>query len=399
MAYNYGVWSENRDMLIRSLKLPNNHSLILFGARGTGKSTLLKQLFTPQNTLWIDLLNPSEEERFSRDPEELRAIVLALPPSIQHVVVDEIQKIPKLLDVIHGLIENTNHYFVMSGSSARKLKQAGANLLAGRAFIYHLFPLSFLELGQQFHLESALRWGLLPKVTQLKSDEEKMRFLQAYTHTYLKEEIWAEQFIRKLEPFRRFLEVSAQCNGKIINYANIANDVGVDDKTIKEYFSILEDTLIGFILEPFQHSFRKRLSLKPKFYFFDLGVARALARLLSVPLAVSTSGYGDTFEHFIILECMKLAAYFQPEYRFSYLRTKDDAEVDLIIERPGKSLLFIEIKSTKQVKENDLSAFIGISKDFGDCEAICLSNDSLAKKYHHVTVMPWRQGIEYIFEI
>lgn len=385
-------------MLTRLIKIKKNHSLMIFGARGTGKSTLLKQTFNTKNTLWIDLLDPSQEERFARDPEELKAIVNALPSSMTHIVIDEIQKNPKLLDVAHSLIENTNKHFALSGSSARKLKQAGVNLLAGRAFIYHLYPFSYLELGNAFHLDDALRFGLLPKVTQLVAEDEKTLFLQAYTYTYLKEEVWGEQLIRKLDPFRRFLEVSAQCNGKILNYANIARDVGVDDKTIKDYFSILEDTLIGFMLEPFHHSFRKRLSLKPKFYYFDLGVARALSRQLSIPLTPRTSAYGDAFEHFIILECFKLAAYFKPEFRFSYIKTKDDAEVDLVIERPGKSILFIEIKSSNNVRENDLHGLIKISKDFTNCEALCLSNDALAKKYHQVTVLPWRDGLRQIYE-
>jgi predicted AAA+ superfamily ATPase len=283
---------------------------------------------------------------------------------------------------------------VMTGSSARKLKRGGANLLAGRAFVYHLFPLSYRELGSQFELEETLQRGTLPKVSSFVNDNEKIQFLQAYTYTYLKEEIWAEHFINKLDPFRRFLEVAAQCNGKIINYANIARDVGVNDKTVKEYFSILEDTLIGFFLEPFEHSFRKRLSLKPKFYFFDTGVTRALARLLSVPLSTSTSAYGEVFEHFIILECLKLSSYLQPEYRFSYLKTKDDAEIDLVVERPGKPILFIEIKSSNNVRPEDLSTFSKLTQSFDQCEAICLSRDPHPKRFDHITIMPWKEGLD-----
>ena len=399
MAYNFGVWSEDKFMLPRLLKLPKNRSLFLFGARNTGKSTLLQQVFTHEKSIWINLLEPSTEELMAINPDELRAIVLGASPKITHVIVDEIQKVPQLLNIVHHLIETTSIHFVMSGSSARKLKQKGVNLLAGRAFVYHLFPFSFIELGKQFNLNHSLRWGLLPKIHQLDTDEERMKFLQAYTHTYLREEIWAEQFIRKLDPFRRFLEVSAQSNGKIINYANIARDVGVDDKTIKEYFSILEDTLIGFMLEPFEHSFRKRLSLKPKFYYFDLGVVRSLTRTLSLPLIPSTSSYGEVFEHFIILECIKLAAYFAPEYRFSYLKTKDDAEVDLVIERPGLPILFVEIKSNKQVQEKDLRTLITLSKDFKKAETMCLSNDAYTKKYGAITVMPWQKGLKYIFNL
>lgn len=384
-------------MLKRLLQLPKKQSFFLFGARGTGKSTLLAEQFSPETSFWIDLLDPEQEDRFARHPKELEAITLALPKHITHVVIDEIQKVPSLLNVVHSLIEKTSKFFAMTGSSARKLKYGGANLLAGRAFVYSLFPFSYLELENKFNLKETLQWGLLPRVEFLQGQEEKLRFLQAYTYTYLKEEIWAEQFIKKLDSFRRFLEVSAQCNGKILNYANIARDVGVDDKTVKEYFSILEDTLIGFFLEPFQNSFRKRLSLKPKFYYFDIGIVRALARTLTIPLQASTSMYGEVFEHFIILECTKLASYFKPEFRFSYLQTKDGAEIDLVVERPGEPLLFIEIKSASSVKAEDLRSFARLVQDYQKCEAVCFSNDLHNKKFGNITVMPWQEGIKKYF--
>jgi predicted AAA+ superfamily ATPase len=288
--------------------------------------------------------------------------------------------------------------FVMTSSSARKLKRGGANLLAGRAFVYHFFPLSFLELKNVFDLNFALQWGSLPEVFQFDDEKERSQFLQAYANTYLKEEIWDEHFIRQLDPFRKFLEVSAQCNGKIVNYSNIARDVGVEDKTVASFFSLLEDTLIGFFLEPFHNSFRKRLSEKPKFYFFDPGVVRALSRRLSIPLVEKTAAYGEAFEHFIIVEIMRLASYFEPEYRFSYIRTPSDVEVDLVIERPGEQTLFIEIKSTEEIDKTDLSAFIRLTKDFGACEAICLSRDCYCKKIEHVTSYFWQDGIKHIFQ-
>ena len=321
----------------RFLSLPHARSFFLFGARNTGKSTLLQHTFKDQAVLWVDLLEPGQEEKYARDPIRFKQEVLALTGDTKHIIVDEIQKLPKLLDSVHQLIESTDKIFILTGSSAQKLRHGGANLLAGRAFIYHLYPLTSLEIGEDFNLEDALRWGTLPAIVcKMNTVEEKMSFLQAYSQTYLKEEIWLEQFIRKIDPFRKFLEVAAQCNGEIINFSRLAEDVGVDDKTIKQYFSILEDTLMGFFLEPFPTSIRKRFQSEPKFYFFDLGICRSLSRLLTVPLVKSTATYGRAFEHFIILECMRLAHYYYPEYRFSYLRTKDDMEIDLIVERPGK---------------------------------------------------------------
>ena len=218
-----------------------------------------------------------------------------------------------------------------------------------------------------------------------------------YAHTYLKEEIWGEQFIKNLDPFRRFLEVAAQTNGKIVNFSNVARDVGGSDKTIQNYYSLLEDTLIGFFLDAYHGSIRKRLNKQPKFYLFDTGVARALASLATVPLTKQTHEYGNVFEHFIILECVRLADYYRLDYRFSYLRTKDDVEIDLIVERPGKSLLCIEIKSARHIVERDLATFLRISLELGGAECVCICDEEFPKKIDHVNVLPWRMALEKYF--
>lgn len=384
-------------MFSRFRRFSHQHSFFLFGPRGTGKSTLLKERFEQDRCLWLDLLDSGVEDQFSRNPSNLYAIVKALPQEITTVVIDEIQKIPRLLDEVHRLIEETDKVFVLTGSSARKLKHGGANLLAGRAFVYYLYALSCFELKGKFDLDQALHWGTLPKIFSLEGDLEKSEFLRTYAEVYLKEEIWNEQVVRKLLPFRRFLEVAAQCNGKIINYAKVARDVGVDDKTVKEYFCILEDTMIGFFLEPFHHSFRKRLAEKPKFYFFDPGIVRSLSRRLSVPLVPRTAAYGEAFEHFILLEFIRLGSYFQPEYRFSFIHTAGDVEVDLVVERPGKPLLCIEIKSTDSIGQENIGAFIKITRDLEDGEAIVLSRDRFTKQFGHVTCYPWQQGIAVCF--
>ncbi len=386
-------------MLDRLIQLPKEKHFLLFGPRGTGKSTWLRACFP--DALWINLLDHEEEQRFSNNPNELAAIVRALvhdENTIHTIVIDEIQKVPKLLDIVHLLIEEKHPvYFVMTGSSARKLKRGSANLLAGRAFVYHLFPFSFLELNEEFSLQTALNWGLLPAIYAQEDDESRQLFLTAYANTYLKEEIVAEQLVKNLNPFRRFLEVAAQMNGKIINFSSIARDVGVPDGTVKEYFSILEDTLIGFFLEPFHHSFRKRLLAKPKFYFFDTGITRALARTLQISCQEGTSMYGEIFEHLVILECIKLATYHNLDYRFSYLSTKDGAEIDLVVDRPGKRHLFIEIKSATQIFSEDLRTVRQLAQDFKTCEALCFSRDTYVKELDGVTVYPWQQGVAQFF--
>lgn len=389
----------NHIFVQRFASLSMDHSFFLFGARGTGKSTLLERLFPFDQNMYINLLDAAEEDLFSRNPSQLIAFVEALPETVRYVIIDEIQKIPKLLDVVHLLIESkkSNKIFILTGSSARKLKMTGVNLLAGRAFVYHLYPLSFLELGQSFQLHSALQWGLLPKISSLTSEHDKIKFLQAYTLTYLKEEVWSEQLVRKMDPFRRFLEVAAQCNGKIINYNKIARDVGADDKTVKNYFTILEDTLLGFMLEPFHHSFRKRLHSSPKFYFFDVGVVRAIAQQLTLLPTPQTSYYGDLFEQFVIVECIKLASYFKYEFRFSYLMTAAGVEIDLVVERPGQKILFVEIKSSTNVQEHDLRSMRQIALDFEDGEAVCFSLDTRKKKIGDIMVFPWNEGVHHYF--
>lgn len=388
-----------RDKFVsRLLKLPLDNHILLFGPRNSGKSTLLKETFDGRSSLYIDLLDGLEEDRFRRNPDDLFDIVMALPDVYTHVIIDEVQKVPKLLDVVHRLMGQSNKKFILSGSSARKLKHGGANLLAGRALVYNLHPFSYFELDkEQFELSYALQWGMLPEMFQYHAFEKRQKFLQSYANTYLKEEIWGEHFIRKLDPFRQFLEVAAQCNGKIINFSNIARDVGVDDKTVRNYYSILEDTLIGFFLEPFHRSVRKRLAASPKFYFFDTGVARALARLTSVPLESRTHAFGNAFEHFILLEIIKLCSYYHSEYRFSYLRTRDDVEIDLIIDRPGMPLLCIEIKSGENIGAQEIKSFITITKDISNSESVCLCREKYAKKVDHVLVLPWQLGLEQFF--
>ena len=355
-------------MFQRIKKLSKNNSFFLFGARGTGKSTLLKQQFQTKETLWIDLLTDADENRYGRHPDELSRALEAQPYS--RIVIDEVQKAPKLLDVVHHEMEKQKkRQFILTGSSARKLKRGSANLLAGRAFTHPLFPLTFLELGDAFNLKDCLEFGSLPKLFAYHDKEEKNEFLRSYVKNYLKEEISVEQLVRQLNPFRDFLEVAAQSNGKIVNYSKIANDIGVDDKTVYNYFSILDDTLVGFHLPAFHRSVRKQLRTSPKFYFFDPGIVRALDNTLRVELLPQTYAFGNAFEHWVILECFRLNEYRQLDYKFSYLQTKDGSEIDLIIQRPGKPELLAEIKSASRITDQQCGRLKHFQKSWGSpCE-------------------------------
>jgi uncharacterized protein len=397
---SYSKWwfSVQKIEFKRVLSLPEEDSIILFGPRGVGKSTLLKKQFDPTKCLWINLLLAAEEDRYLRNPDTLAAEVLAMPEDHHHIVIDEIQKVPKLLDIVHDLIENTTKIFVLSGSSARKLKKTLSNLLAGRAFVFNLSALTFEEMGESFDLQSALTWGMLPKICQFHKDAQRANYLKSYSHTYLKEEVWAEQFIRELGPFRYFLEVASQCNGNIINFSKISRDVGVDYKTVENYYSILEDTLLGFFLQSYDGSFRKQISKAPKFYLFDTGVTRALSRMLSVPVREKTNYYGDLFEQFIVCEIKKFINYYKDEYRITYICTKEGQEIDVIVQRPGQETLLIEIKSSNDVQPEQLKALANLKDEIPNNIAICFSRDKNKKAYGAITVWPWRDGIIHFFK-
>lgn len=373
------------------------NSFFLFGARGTGKTQLLNHLFHPDERMYIDLLSGSDYLRFSSNTDEFSRVCLA--SNKRWIVVDEVQKAPALLDAVHQLIESHQLRFALTGSSARKLRRGGANLLAGRAFVYHLYPLTHLELGADFDLQDALEWGTLPKISAFESLDDKGRFLDAYALTYLKEEISAEQVVRKLDPFVRFLEVAAQANTQIINFSKIASDCASSAKVVQNYFQIVEDTLLGFFLPPYHESIRKRQRSSPKFYFFDAGIVRSLTRSVGQRLAAGNYAHGRAFEHFIVVELQRLASYFEKRFSFSYLRTKDDAEVDLMIERPGMPRVAIEIKSSTNITERDVSTLQRFVPDLPNTEYLCLSQDKFPKRLGSIDVLPWADGIKRILAL
>ena len=259
--------------IARQISLSEKNSFFLFGARGTGKTTLLRELPFLKNALYIDLLDADQEEQYSLRPGLLTEQAEAMNDG-EWIIIDEIQKAPKLLDHVHIILTKKDILFALTGSSGRKLKRGGANLLAGRAFSFSLFPFTAQELSDSFNIEEALKWGTLPKISSYDSDTDKSRFLRTYTQTYLKEEILIEQLIRNLTPFRLFLSIAAQMNTQIINFSNIARDTGVDHKTVQNYYQILVDTNLGFFLEAYNRSVRKVQKQSPKFYLFDMGVKR-----------------------------------------------------------------------------------------------------------------------------
>lgn len=385
-------------MIHRLCNLSNSQSFFLFGPRGSGKSTLLKEHFKNQKTTWFNLLEQSLELKLAQNPDAL--LDIWSKSKTPWVVIDEVQKIPALLDVVHRGIEDYKIKFALTGSSARKLKRGGANLLAGRAIEKSLQPFSALELGEKFDLMKALKFGLLPKLWDEKiSKQDSVDFLFSYVSTYLKEEVAAEQLVRNLDPFRRFLIAAAQANGKIINHSAIERDAGVPRKQSERHFEILVDTLIGNYLHPFHHSVRKRQTQKAKFYFFDTGVVRAIQNIAEYDVESSTFEFGDLFETFLVNEFFKLSSALQKRWIFSYLQTKENYEIDLIIEKPRGHLILVEIKSFKKFSRDKVGTLFSLKKDIPHKAAYVLSNDPQGTEIEGVRCLHWLQGLKEIFEI
>jgi predicted AAA+ superfamily ATPase len=379
----------------RLLRPSRASSFFLFGPRGTGKSTLLRSWFPEPDAYWVDLLDPDDEQRLSRRPAELgdRLARLAERSAIEWVVIDEVQKVPPLLELVHREIERGRFRFAMSGSSARKLKRGAANLLAGRAFTYELHPLTHRELASAFDLPSVLRFGSLPGLYRFERDEDRMEYLRAYATTYLREEIVAEQLVRKVTPFRAFLEVAAQSSGRILNLAAIGRDVGAEAVSVRSYFEILAGTLLGVLLPPFHLSVRKRQRRGPKFYFGDLGVRNALARTLTVPVLPGTYAFRNAFEHLVICEIVRLASYARKDWAFSYLQTQEGAEIDLVVDRPGERRACVEIKSSAVADPVEIARVSRLARDVPDSDAYLLSLDPKAQRIDEVTCLHWLEGI------
>jgi len=334
------------DTIPRLLNVPNR-SFFLFGPRGTGKSTWLQQVLP--DALRLDLLDASLFLELSRDPHRLEALA-GSRPSETWLVLDEIQKIPALLDEVHRLIESRHWRFALCGSSARKLRRGGANLLAGRASMLSMESFSAVELGDEFNLDVALDWGLLPLVHQ--EPDAAADILAAYVNTYLKEELQAEGLIRNVPPFVRFLAVAGQMNGQVLNVQNIARDAAVARSTVDTYFSVLIDTLVGYILPAWRPGLKVREAAQPKFYWFDPGVARAAAGLLRDP--ADRLWQGAALETLIYHELRVFNEISRKHRPISYYRTAAGVEIDFIIEtarrRPDSSphIVAIEIKRAER---------------------------------------------------
>ena len=382
-------------MLERILKLKEieNDSLFLWGSRQTGKSTLLRALFP--NARLYDLLKTDVRMAFQLRPALLREECEMLDEG-ELVIIDEVQKVPALLDEVHWLIENRGLRFILSGSSARKLRRSGANLLGGRALRCTLFPLVSAEIPD-FDVERALNNGMLPRHYLV---EDPSKRIQAYIGDYLQQEIVEEAIVRQLDAFTRFLQVAALSNTEIVNYTNIAQDCAVSAKTVKEYFTILEETMLGFYLPAYTRTVKRRLTLSPKFYYFDVAIPNHL--LHRVPLKKGTDIYGHATEHLVVQELRAFLSYtYGEEMAMSYWRTLDGKyEVDILIsDRTSNEVrMAIEVKSSDNVTSSDTKGLKAFGEEHPDAKLILLSMEERPRMMNGIEVWPVEQFLQRLWD-
>jgi predicted AAA+ superfamily ATPase len=377
---------------ILTLPLSETESCFLWGPRQTGKSKLLKTLFP--NAKRYDLLLSNEYHRLLTNPGLIREECLAEnKASLEKklpVIIDEVQKIPALLDEVHWLIENAGIRFILCGSSARKIKRGQANLLGGRAVRYELHPLVYLEIPN-FSLSKALNAGLLPRHYQKPYSQ---RLIEPYVGDYLKEEIAAEALTRNVPAFSRFLKIAALTNGELINYQNIASECGVSAPTVKEYFQILDDTLIGKPLPAFRKRAKRRLIGAPKFYFFDIGIVAYLTHRGSVEKGSEL--FGRALEHFIYMEILAHSSYSELNYPISYWKTASGFEVDFVL---GDHEIAIEVKSASMVGNRHLKGTRAFKEEYAARNYIVVSMDPKPRKTTDgIDILPWNIFLDRLWE-
>lgn len=371
----------------RLLKRPTDlgKSFFLFGPRGTGKTTWLRSRMDPDRTIFIDLLAGDLYAELLARPQRLESLLTGSP---DWVVLDEIQRVPALLNEVHRLIESKGLRFAMTGSSARSLRRKGVNLLAGRALTFHMHPLVAEEMGADFNLDSALRFGLLPSVPGNPAPQE---YLKSYVQTYLREEVLQEGLTRKLSNFARFLEIASFSQASALNVAEVSREAALDRKVVDHYFGILEDLMIGVRLPVFTRRARRRLVAHPKFFFFDTGVFRSLRPL--GPLDAPEEAEGASLETLVFQQLRAVNDALGLDYHFFYWRTSDGTEVDFVLYGP-RSLLALEVKRSERYTRSDLTGLRALKADYPAARCFLLYGGNRPRQEEGVHVLPVQGGLE-----
>ena len=373
-------------------KILENKSLFLFGPRQTGKSSFIKnQLMNTDVAMFWTLLDGRLRLKVLADPSILRQEVEVRNLRDCIIIIDEIQKCPELLDEVHLLIEERNIRFLLTGSSARKLRSSGVNLLGGRATQRHFHPFNFAEIGNHpnYNLSYIFEHGLLPSMF-LSSDIEED--LSAYVDTYLTEEIAAEGFSRNIPNFARFLTVASMSNSQLINYTNIASDSQVPVQTVKQWFQVLEDTLLGYQVESFTNTKKRKAITTSKFYFFDIGIARAL-RNIPTPKE-NTTEFGEYFEHLICMELKSWIDYKHPRSKLTYWRSTSNMEVDFCVDEE----IAIEVKSSSNVTEKHLKGLKALREEGIFKRYVVVCQEEHPRITDGIEILPWKYFFEELWK-
>lgn len=381
---------------IIKIRAPKGQSFFLWGARQTGKSSYLVTHYP--DSLRFDLLDTELYLRYLREPYLFRQDLLNQPKEKLDlpIIIDEIQKVPELLNEVHRFIEGEKLQFILCGSSARKLRTQSTNLLGGRAWLYHFYPLVFPEIPE-FDLLKALQQGLLP-VHYLSSQEALQENLQAYVNVYLTDEIQHEGLVRNLAGFSEFLDMAGLCNGEIINMSNIARDCHIDRSSVKGYFQILIDTMLGYFIYPYHKKIKRDLLVAaPKFYFFDVGIANYLGRRVIPELKGDVAG--RSFEHYILMELIAYRDLYKQRFDIHYWRTKTGLEADFILD---KGVAAIEVKITKQVRQQDIKGLIAFCEEHPHTKAYVISQDLFPRRLEindqlSIQILPWKIFLEKLW--
>ena len=373
-------------------KILENKSLFLFGPRQTGKSSFIKnQLMNNDIAMFWTLLDGRLRLKVLADPSILRQEVEVRNLRDCIIIIDEIQKCPELLDEVHFLIEERNIRFLLTGSSARKLRNSGVNLLGGRATQRHFHPFNFAEIGNHpnYNLSYIFEHGLLPSMFLSSNIEED---LSAYVDTYLTEEIAAEGFSRNIPNFARFLTVASVSNSQLINYTNIASDSQVPVQTVKQWFQVLEDTLLGYQVESFTKTKKRKAITTSKFYFFDIGIARAL-RNIPTPKE-NTTEFGEYFEHLICMELKSWIDYKHPRSNLTYWRSTSNMEVDFCIDEE----IAIEVKSSSNVTEKHLKGLKALREEGIFNRYVVVCQEEHPRITDGIEILPWKYFFEELWK-
>ena len=378
-------------MYTRIYKYPENQSFFLFGPRGTGKSTWLKKMFP--DALYFDLLDEGLFQEFIRDPAQFKQ-QLNLAKQGQWIIVDEIQRAPHLLNYVHQALSEKKMKFVLTGSSARKLKKENANLLAGRAFQKYFHPLSARELGSDFDIQKSLKLGHLPEAY---TSQNPLEYLKSYIGTYLREEIQQEGLVRNLVGFSQFMEAMAFSQGQIVSAQAIGADLGVDRKTVESYIEILEDLLIGHRIQVFQKKAKRKMTVRPKFYYFDVGVYRTLRK--KGPLDLEEELQGASLETLVFQEIKNLIDSENKDLEIFFYRTQTKQEVDFVLY--GQDGFFgIEVKRSYKLREEDLKSLRLFKEDYPEAKAILLyGGDKRLQTDDGIEVWPVQEFLSQISKV